>query len=364
MKILFHLGHPAHFHLFKNVIKSLKKNGYKVFILIKKKDILENLLVNSKIEYNNILPNGRKDNLVFILVGLIIQTIRLYIFCLRKNPKLLIGTSVSTPIISKFYPAKSININEDDAEVIPFYSKLSYPFSDIILTPINCSVSKWKKKKIGISSFHELAYLHPNYFKPDRKIVEKYFSINEEYYIIRFAKLNAHHDFGKRGITNNVAIQLIKKLNMYGKVFITSERKLNKELEKFRIKINPIDIHHLMAHASLYIGDSQTMAAEAGVLGVPFIRFNDFVGKISYLDELENKYNLGFGITTDNIEDLYHKVEELLRMPNRKDVFQERRRKMLSEKIDYAKFLIWFIENFPSSVKKMKDNPNFQNKFK
>jgi predicted glycosyltransferase len=28
MRILFHLGHPAHFHLFKNVIKSLKENGH------------------------------------------------------------------------------------------------------------------------------------------------------------------------------------------------------------------------------------------------------------------------------------------------------------------------------------------------
>ena len=31
-------------------------------------------------------------------------------------------------------------------------------------------------------------------------------------------------------------------------------------------------------------------------LGIPFIRVNDFVGKISYLDELENYYKLGYGI--------------------------------------------------------------------
>ena len=48
--------------------------------------------------------------------------------------------------------------------------------------------------------------------------------------------------------------------------------------------IDPSDMHQVMAHASLYIGDSQTMAAEAGVLGVPFIRCNDFVGRIGYLD--------------------------------------------------------------------------------
>ena len=39
MKALFHLGHPAHFHLFKNVIVTLNSKGHQIFILIKKKDI-------------------------------------------------------------------------------------------------------------------------------------------------------------------------------------------------------------------------------------------------------------------------------------------------------------------------------------
>ena len=40
MNILFHLGHPAHFHLFKNVIKHVKERGHLSYIVIKKKDIL------------------------------------------------------------------------------------------------------------------------------------------------------------------------------------------------------------------------------------------------------------------------------------------------------------------------------------
>ena len=146
-------------------------------------------------------------------------------------------------------------------------------------------------------------------------------------------------------------------------MYITSERSFSKDLEKHRININPSDIHHVMAYASLYIGDSQTMAAEAGVLGVPFIRFNDFVGRISYLDELENKYQLGFGIKTKEVQHLYDRVEELVKMPNRKEVFQERRKKMLAEKIDYAAFLTWFIENYPNSLETMKRNPDYQYKF-
>ena len=58
----------------------------------------------------------------------------------------------------------------------------------------------------------------------------------------------------------------------------------------------------VMRFASLYIGDSQTMAAEAGVLGVPFVRFNDFVGRIGYLRELEDVYRLGFGVHASPLE--------------------------------------------------------------
>lgn len=43
---------------------------------------------------------------------------------------------------------------------------------------------------------------------------------------------------------------------------------LGTQFEKYRIRINPLDMHHVMAFASLYIGDSQTMAAEAGVLSL------------------------------------------------------------------------------------------------
>lgn len=140
-----------------------------------------------------------------------------------------------------------------------------------------------------------------------------------------------------------------------------------------------------MVFASLYIGDSQTMVAEAGVLGVPFVRFNDFVGRIGYLRELEDVYELGYGIhatplTTDSpiyrndgsvqpsgVEELYKRVEELVAMPSeeRRATFQFHREKMLSDKIDCAKFLTWFIESYPQSVEDVRGaDKSFWEKFK
>lgn len=364
MKILFHLGHPAHFHLFKNTIKNLKIKGHQTLIVIKKKDVLESLLINEGLDFVNILPEGRKSNKFSIALGLLKQDLGVFKIARKEKPDLLVGTSVPITHIGKLLNIPSVNVNEDDADVVPLYSKLAYPWANSILAPIVCRMGNWATKTVFYQGYHELAYLHPNNFTPNKEIATKYVDIEKPYFILRFAKLGAHHDAGISGLSDNIALKLIETLKPFGKVYITSEREFSKALEPYRIKINPIDMHHVMAFASLYIGDSQTMAAEAGVLGIPFIRFNDFVGRISYLDEFENKYQLGYGFKTNNIDKFFKKVEELLEMTNRKEIFQERRKKMLSEKIDYAAFLTWFIENYPESVKIMKENSDYQYNFK
>jgi hypothetical protein len=37
---------------------------------------------------------------------------------------------------------------------------------------------------------------------------------------------------------------------------------------------------------------------------------------------------------------------------------------MLKEKIDVTAFLVWFIENYPESVRIMREDPDYQEKFK
>lgn len=364
MRLQFYLGHPAHFHLFKNIIISLQRKGHDIAVLIKKKDILEDLLKDSGIAYRNILSEGRKDTKIGILIGMLKRDFRSWLFAKKFKPDILIGTSVENSHLTKFLGIPSININEDDASVVPFYAKFSYPWASSILTPNVCDNSKWNNKSTKYAGYHELAYLHPNHFTPDKSVVEKYFPADESYFILRFAKLKAHHDTDIKGINQNVAKMLIEFLKPYGKIYITSERKLEPEFEIYRMEINPLDIHHVMAFAQLYIGDSQTMAAEAGVLGTPFIRFNDFVGRIGYLDDLELNYQLGFGFRPDQEKEMLEKVKELISTPNLKETFHIRRQKMLSEKIDTAKFLTWFIENYPKSVKVMKENPDYQYNFK
>ena len=360
--IAIFLGHPAHFHLFKNVAKNLTANGENVFFVIKEKDILEKLMQDEGFAYTKI-REGRTNTKLGLVRSVLQMEYGMFKFIRKNKIDILIGSTL-TFATRVFTSAKVFAVGEDDAAVVPLGATLICTFANEILTPEVCDNGRWNKKSTKYNSYHELAYLHPNHFTPNKQVVEKYFSVDKSYFIIRFAQLNAYHDDGIHGINTEIAQKLINILKPHGDIYITSERELEPQFEQYRIKINPLDMHDVMAFAQIYIGDSQTMAAEAGVLGVPFVRFNDFVGRIGYLRELEDVYNLGFGVKTNEVERLYAIVSELVAMPNRKEIFQERRQKMFSEKIDYAKFLTWFIEDYPESKKIMTENPDYQYNFK
>lgn len=365
MNVLFYLGHPAHFHLFRYVIKELKEKSYPISIVIKSKDVLEDLLINESLEYENIYTKERSKSKLKIIMSLIKKDYRLLKFSKKLKLDLMIGTSTEIARVGRLLSIPSIVVHEDDANVIINFSRITYPFANTILSPASCNNGRWADKTVCYQGYHELAYLHPKYFQPNIEKVKRLTNYpHQKYFIIRFAKLTAHHDIGKKGISNKLAEQIINKLNLLGKVYITSERELEPEFEKYRLKIDPSDMHHILASASLYIGDSQTMAAEAAVLGIPSIRFNDFVGKLGYLEELEHKYELTYGIKTSEPAELIKKIDQLLTIPNLKKEWQKRREKMLSDNIDVTAFIVWFIENYPESVHVMLKNPYYQNRFK
>jgi len=362
-RFLFQLNHPAHYHLFKNIIQILENKGYKILISIKDKDILKDLVKNYS--YVQISVGYRKKFIYSILKSVIDRDKKLLKIVKDFKPDLMIGTSPEIGHISPLAKIPALFFGEDDVDLsIPMYlgALTCYPFFDCILTPSCVNNSIWNRKTVFYEGFQKLAYLHPNRFTPQRRLVD--IDKSNKYFIIRFSALTAYHDNGVSGITDLLARRIISKLLPYGKVLISSERTLPNDLEEYRFRENLDYMHHYLAYANLFIGDSQTMCAEAGLLGTPFIRYNDFVDKIGYLNEIEKKYQLGFGIKTGNEDVLIDKMIELLNTPEIKKIFNARKNRMLKEKIDVTSFFVWFIENYPESKRKMKENPDYQYNFK
>lgn len=341
MKILFQLGHPAHFHLFRYTIDALNRDGHQTYILIRKKDILEDLLREAGLPYVNILPSGRKSSFTLML-----RLWRVFWFTLRHGVDVLVGSTPEVAQVAWLLRRRSAIMAEDDAAIVPQFIRAVKPFADQYLSPVSCNNGPLEPKTTHYAGFHKLAYLHPNRFTPDPSVVDRYFPHDRPYFLLRFAQLTAYHDISAHagGITAEIAERLIQILKPHGEVYITSERPLEPNLEPYRLKINPLDIHHIMYFATLYIGDSQSMAVEAAMLGTPSIRFNDFAGRIGVLEELQHTYHLTTGIPTSQPELLYHAVKQLLETPDLRQKYQERRQRMLADKIDVTEFFTQFIE--------------------
>ena len=305
--------------------------------------MLERLLDACGWTYYNVYAKDRRDGFGEIARSLLVREKALFGIVRRLRPDLMIGTSAEIAHVGTVLRIPSLVVNEDDWDVVPLFSWMAYPFATRILAPTSCRVGRWSQKTTTYEGYHELAYLHPNHFRPDPRVRAE---LGDRYFIVRFARLNAHHDAGRTGIPEDLARTLISGLREKGRVYITSERTLGPEWDELKYPLPPDTVHDALAFADLYVGDSQTMAAEAAVLGTPSIRFNDFVGQIGYLEELEHRYGLTRGIRTTDRQVLLETAKAWTNGDGSRALWNERRTRMLRAKRDVAQFMTEFIEEF------------------
>lgn len=358
MRIMIGMHHPKQFWLFKNLIKVGKKKGWKFEILISKKDVLEELLKIENIEYKIIGVNQSEFFRKIIEINKWIR--RGLKYSNKFQPDIFLSRSLPHFSFLSVLKNKPFIIFED-SEPVELIHKFTLPFASTIITPSSFR-RDLGKKQLRINTYDELYYLHPNWFTPNIKILEKYgINKNDKYAILRFVSWHAHHDIRKYGLDLKMKKRIIKLLKEKDiKIFISSEGKLENEFSNYNLNINPHEIHHLLAFSTLYIGDSQTMATEAALLGTPSIRCNSFVGKndMGNFIELENKYKLMYNFSNPN-----HAIEranELINKNNLKEEWLKKTKKVLQEKIDATSFIIGFIENYPESAMIKAKNPELK----
>lgn len=345
MRILFNIGHPAQVHLFKNLIWNLEKKGHKCNITTINKDVSLKLLNNYGFNYE--IVGSAKSSLFLKAIELIKIEFNLYKIAKSFKPDILIG-GVGNAYVT--HVGKLINkpsIVFDDTEHAKIEHFLLDPFADVICTP-SCFIKNLGKKQVRYNGYHELAYLHPNYFTPNPAILDEMgLSKDDIFIIMRFVSWSAIHDAGHIGLTFETISKAVKEFEKYGRVYITSESQLPNEFVKYRLKILPEKIHDLMYYATLLYGESATMASECAVLGTHAI-FSDFAGR-GYTNEEEEKYGLvyNFKLDASSQQKSILKALELLEVKELRQEGKKKREKMLNDKIDVTAYMIKLIENYP-----------------
>jgi uncharacterized protein len=356
MKIFIDIGHPAHVHYFRNFINLMQEKRHDFFITARNKEVAQTLLTNYKIQYKS-RGKGKKSlmgKLMYIVQGDHV----LYKYAKMYHPDLFL--SFGSPYaaqVSKLLGKHHIAFYDTEHALLEH--TMYAPFTNTILTP-SCFFKNFGSKQIFFNGYMELCYLHPRWFTPNPGSL-KYLNIkkDEKYIVFRYVSWNASHDFMKNGLTLAMKRKLISELSKYGKILISSEEELPKDLKKYKINIPPEKMHDVLHYATLFIGEGATMASECAMIGTPAIYINPLT---SGTIKEQEKYGLLYEFSNSN--GVLEKAVELLSTPNLKKEWQKRRQEMLQDKIDVTTFMVWFIENYPESKKIMKEFPEYQNEFR
>jgi hypothetical protein len=341
MKLIIDISHPAHYHFFKNAISGFKKAGHSVMIVSRDKDFTLELLDSAGLEH--VCLSKHTPGILGLAAEMWIHEKGLFREIKKFHPDALlqiggtfivhVGKLTGTPSIV-FY----------DTENATLSNAITYPFADVICTPAAYK-GDLGPKQVRYKGYQELAYLHPNRFTPDAHILgEAGLEKDEPFSLIRFVGWSSSHDISASGFSAKGKLRLVEELLRFGKVFISSEAPLPVELEKYSVTIRKSKIHHLMAFASLYIGESATMASESAMLGTPAI-FVSPVGR-GYTDEEQKKYGLVIHYADIDENQAIDKAKQLLSTEGSRKEWQTKRQKMLSEKIDVLPWIIEFVEKF------------------
>jgi hypothetical protein len=354
MRILIDIGHPGHVHLFKNFAREMQSKGHRILFTCREKEFEIDLLKADNFDY---ISFGKKyKSISGKIKGLVIFNFKMLKVGLKFKPDIFLSVGSMYAAQVSFLLRKPHIAMEDTGNMEQV--KLYLPFTKVVLTPNEIS-QDLGKKQFRYRSFHELAYLSPEYFTPDKNIYS-FLNLTEKdkYVIIRFVAWNATHDSGQGGLTSLQKDEIINFLSSKYRLFISSEGEVPKKYEKYLIKIPPSKIHDAMAFAELVVSEGATMASESGMLGTPAIYTNSI--RACNNEDLE-KYGLVFNYATGN--EVLKRVKELECFENRRMIFQERRKKMLTDKINITSLMVWLVDGYPESLKDIKKTPEILNSF-
>ena len=312
MKFIFELNHPKHYYQFKYIMQMLQQNGHMVHVLARDKDVLLNVLQEEHVDYEifGLHAKNMRDK--------VLATPRLllnyYKIAKRIKPDVIVSkASLYGTMVARVMGAKAIIF--PDSEVVALTNKIVVPMCSNVITPATFGLD-YGKKHIRVKGFFEDCYLAPSVFQPKEEVIEQY-GLKRPYVLFRFVGWYANHDVNNAGFTAEQKRQLLDLAEQKMTVYISSEKKLPEDLEKYKLPTPAAEIHSVLAYANLYLGDSQTMATEAALLGTPAIRSNSFVGPndMTNFIVLEKQYDLlrnirEYGGVVTAVQDMTHNLRK------------------------------------------------------
>lgn len=339
MRVLVDIVHPAHAHFYRRMIEALTAEGAAVRVVSRHKEVTEDLLDAWGIPHRSIGAAGRTSK-AGQAAELLDRVRALRRLGRQFRPDVVLTRSPAGAEVARLIGAVGIFDTDDGREVGVHYWAAA-PFAHIITTPTSIGEDYGTKHRI-YPGYKALAYLHPDRYTPDPDVrrllgVER----DEPYYLVRFVALTASHDHREQGLSTDAKMEIIERLQRRGQVFVSCEGPTPPELEHLRFRLPADRMHDALAFATMCVGDSQTMAAEAALLGTPALRASSFTGRLGYLGSLEHAYGLLRSFQPDEAAAMLATMDEILDDPATPSLWEQRRAEMLAENVDVTS---WYLD--------------------
>ena len=287
VSVLIDISHPAHVHFFRPLARALIAAGAPVTIVGRDKDVTVRLLEASGLPHL-VLPMGRYSKGRCAAAGELIRRSRELRRLIRQHSVKVVLTRNPSGVIAAFGTRATSVFDTDDGRSVGIHYWAARPFANIITSSaFDPEVHGRGHRRYRALKAH--MFLHPDRFTPDPEVRRRYLTDDEQFCVARFSAHDASHDRRIVGITAAGRRAILERLLRFGPVLVSVE---GNDLRLCRddgevIPVAPEDFHDLLAAASLFVGDSQSVAAEAAILGVPALRLSGFTGRVFYLSLLE-----------------------------------------------------------------------------
>jgi uncharacterized protein len=339
VRILIDVLHPAHVHVFRNFHAEMAARGHQILITAREKDRALELLDRYGLPYEQL--STHRAGVVSMATEMAQRTSRLLGAMKRFRPDVMtgvMGPSIAVAGALRRVPAVVFY----DTEFARQTNWFVYPLAHSVCTP-DCYQGTVRGRHVTYAGYHELAYLHPTRFEPDPARLTPFgVRPGEPFTVVRFVSWEAVHDRREAGLAAAQKRGLVDVLRRHGRVLLSSEAPLPPDLAPYQLTGPVEDVHHLLAHAQLVVGESATMSSEAAVLGVPAV-FIATTGR-GYTDDEEQRYGLVRHFTEDRYEEAIATAEKLL-ADDPRDFGSRARQQLLAEKIDVTAWMVAYFES-------------------
>lgn len=350
MKIMISIDHPAWIHQFRHIIEREREAGNEITVLALDKDGDLELLKRFGIPYI-LCAHSTGKNVIEKAFLFVWTTLNHVWYGLKYKPDIFIGRG-SPMLAIAAWVCRRPHLIYEDTEVSRFSLNICKKISTKILTP-RTFLSDLGPRQERVDTYKELFYLHPAVFTPDaQKLRDVGFNPDEPYTVVRFVAFNASHDIGVKVMSDEEKVALTRRLQQYGRVYVSSEGPMPAELESLRLNTPYEMIHHVLAFARLVFSEGATIASEAAVLGVHSLYVNTI--QSGSTKEQSERYGLlyCFHDPETRFRDAAEKAAELLETPGLPEIGQAKRRKLLEEKVDINGYFMREMERLVKAGRK------------